>query len=307
MYIKYKLQKKQVSHDGGVTWVDVVPLEQRVGESAGTYNTLEECEEIDYSTQYLTIESLEDNNEIYIIAKPFTSINPKTISASTDNGDTWAEYTSTSGGTMLATLNAGDKLLLKGENASYNAGGGVYNYFNAAKQYNVYGNIMSLVSGDSFANADELTESKTFADIFYGNTKLVSAENLILPATTLTTHCYYEMFSHCTSLTTAPSILPATTLPMWCYGYMFAVCPNLTTAPVLPATTLAQYCYEGMFNGSINLSSITCLATDISATGCTNGWVYNVASTGTFIKAASMTGWSTGTSGIPTNWTVQNA
>lgn len=44
MYIKYRIQKKQVSTDNGSTWTDVSPLETRLGESAGTYNTLSECE-----------------------------------------------------------------------------------------------------------------------------------------------------------------------------------------------------------------------------------------------------------------------
>lgn len=324
MYIKYKLQKKQVSHDGGVTWVDVVPLEQRIGESAGTYSTLEECEH-DYSTDYLTIESLEDGNVISFMADN-TSIT-RTISASTDDGATWTAYTSSTGGTQIATLNTGEKVLLKGLDSAYG-----YNHFTSSDEVEVYGNIMSLLYNDNFSGQTTLTESRTFYALFMG-CKVISAANLILPATTLTNYCYsnmfnncsglttapqlpattladgcyYNMFSHCTSLTTAPSILPATTLPIWCYGYMFYVCTSLTTAPELPATTLAQYCYESMFNGCTNLNYIKCLATDISATGCTNGWVYDASSSGTFVKASSMNDWTTGTSGIPTGWTVQNA
>ena len=48
------------------------------------------------------------------------------------------------------------------------------------------------------------------------------------------------------------------------------------------------------------------LATDISANGCTQYWVNNVASTGTFVKNISMTGWTTGNSGIPEGWAVEN-
>ena len=62
-----------------------------------------------------------------------------------------------------------------------------------------------------------------------------------------------------------------------------------------------------MFQGCTSLSSITCLATNISATNCTYQWVMNVATSGTFIKADGMNDWTTGTSGIPTNWTVQDA
>lgn len=143
-----------------------------------------------------------------------------------------------------------------------------------------------------------------YAFMFRGCTSLTTAPNL--PATTLANYCYGNMFYNCTSLTTAPS-LPATTLAQYCYDSMFHGCTSLTTAPNLPATTLAQYCYEGMFYGCTLLNYIKCLATNISASGCLSSWVSSVAATGTFVKAVNMTSWPTGTSGIPSNWTVQDA
>lgn len=283
----------------------------------------------DYSKDYLTIESLEDNNTFYWYNS--SSWNIRTISASTDNGATWTEYIPSmdGSGTTLATLNNGDKLLVKGENDAYGTSSD-YNQFKSTGQFKVYGNIMSLISGDSFANADELTNSYVFKFLFRECIGLTSAENLVLPATA--TQCYNGMFYNCTSLTTAPE-LPATTLAKLCYAGMFAECTSLTAAPELPATTLAEQCYREMFygctslttapelpattltmgcygymfQGCTNLSSITCLATDISANFCTNSWVSGVSSTGTFVKAASMTGWTTGNNGIPDGWTVQDA
>lgn len=132
-----------------------------------------------------------------------------------------------------------------------------------------------------------------------------------LPAKTLATNCYYQMFYGCTSLTTAPE-LPATNLVpgstyAGVYSNMFRDCTSLTTAPELPATTLTSRCYLSMFSGCTSLNSITCLATDISANDCTTNWTNGVAASGTFTKAASMTGWTTGANGIPDNWTVQDA
>lgn len=89
-----------------------------------------------------------------------------------------------------------------------------------------------------------------------------------------------------------------------CYQSMFEGCTNLTKAPDLPATTLTGWCYTGMFSDCTNLNSIKCLATAISATNCTTDWLEGTAATGTFTKAASMTSWPTGTSGIPDGWTV---
>ena len=62
-----------------------------------------------------------------------------------------------------------------------------------------------------------------------------------------------------------------------------------------------------MFYGCTSLNYIKCLATDISATDCTNNWVSGVSSTGTFVKASSMKFWPTGNSGIPTGWAKQDA
>ena len=142
-----------------------------------------------------------------------------------------------------------------------------------------------------------------YSGMFYGCSSLTVAPEL--PATTIANSCYNNMFYNCTSLTTAPE-LPATILTNSCYSYMFYNCTSLTTAPELPATTLAQDCYSGMFNGCEKLNYIKCLATSISAYNCTNNWVEGVASTGTFVKAAGMTEWTTGVNGIPTGWTVLN-
>ena len=145
-----------------------------------------------------------------------------------------------------------------------------------------------------------------YSSMFSGCISLTTAPTL--PATTLASDCYEGMFQNCTSLTTAPE-LPATTLADYCYSSMFRDCTSLITVPsnLLPATTLANYCYQYMFYNCTRLNYIKCLATDISATNCTSNWVSGVASTGTFVKAAGMTSWTTGVDGIPSGWTVQDA
>lgn len=170
----------------------------------------------------------------------------------------------------------------------------------------VYGNILSMVYGDNFRGKTTLEDPLfTFGQFFKGNKKIINAENLILPLTTLTNRCYNSMFSGCTSLATAPE-LPATTLASYCYSSMFNNCTSLTTAPELPATTLVGGCYEYMFANCTSLNYIKCLATDISANYCTFLWVPGVASSGTFVKAASMNDWTSGSDGIPNGWNVVN-
>ena len=88
---------------------------------------------------------------------------------------------------------------------------------------------------------------------------------------------------------------------------MFDWCSALRTAPELPATTLASNCYRGMFDKCTNLNYIKCLAIDgINQNNSTENWVFGVAATGTFVKDRAAS-WPTGSSGIPSGWTTQDA
>ena len=213
----------------------------------------------------------------------------------------------------------GDKVAFYGNGTSitsYYASSSDYtNIAGGDAEVKVYGNIMSLVDETGFATNIKLPAENTFRMLFNGNAKLTDASGLLLPATTLADNCYYSMFLGCTSLTTAPE-LPATTLNSYCYAAMFNGCSSLTTAPELKAETLVGDCYNSMFANCSNLSSVTCLATDISASYCTSNWLLNVAATGTFIKAASMTrngstiqtatNYPENADGIPSGWTTAN-
>ena len=276
----------------------------------------------DYSRHYLTFVVTTGGN---IGFSGSTAEN--TLSFSKDNGETW----NTADSATTIPVAEGDKVLWKGTAAPQSYKGiGKFSGDTTAR-YSVEGNAMSLLFGDDFKNQTSLeNKNSAFYSLFGSNSNITGAENMVLPATTLANVCYGYMFEGCTSLTTAPELL-ATTLANECYNGMFYGCTNLTTAPsVLSATTLLHSCYRGMFqhctslttspqllastlayascynmfDGCSNLNSITCLATDISAGQCTGNWVSSVASSGTFTKAAGMTSWTTGTSGIPSGWTV---
>ena len=392
-YDKYVLEEYQVSYDSGSTWTTTGTSATTLIEADST-----DCGYIphDYSKDYLTF--------IPISGSSTFKFSGNTVEYSVDSGSTWTSMAS--GGAV--TVGQGNKIYWKA--SGLGAGLSGIGKFSSTGKFIVEGNSMSLVSGDSYESATAIIKNQ-FRTLFYGCSGLTSAENLILPARTLTEHCYERMFLGCTSLTTAPQ-LPATTLANYCYSSMFSGCTNLTTAPELPATTLASNCYYGMFQGCTslttapqlpattltqncyhsmfqgctslttaptlsattlagscyysmfkgctsltsapelpattlaefcysemfsgctslttapelpattlanycyyrllsncpNINNITCLATNISATDCTTEWVYNVASSGTFTKASSMTGWTsdyTG-NGIPYGWTVQN-
>lgn len=79
-------------------------------------------------------------------------------------------------------------------------------------------------------------------------------------------------------------------------------CSSLTTAPELPAETLADYCYQYMFYNCTNLNTITLGYTGNFSSIYFSNWVSGVASTGTFYYDGTDT--TTGTSAIPTGWTI---
>ena len=173
--------------------------------------------------------------------------------------------------------------------------GGCYGIFE-------YCSGLTKVPSNMFANYD-IIPANFCSSMFAGCSSLESAPTL--SATIIGNGGYSNMFALCSGLTTAPE-LPATTLAESCYYSMFYGCTSLTTAPVLPATSLSTSCYREMFYGCTLLNYVKCLATNISAFNCTKYWVQNVAATGTFVKNTNTT-WSTGTSGIPNGWTIQDA
>ena len=272
---------------------------------------------VDYSKQYLTCVALEDGTISFNIWKDMGTEYITSISYSTDNGETWTTTNNTNNKeehlTISVNVNEGDKVLWKGnaQQTGYNDedhGDYFGSFFSSDCEFDVQGNVMSLLYGDDFQGENTLEYECQFAYLFYdydeeNECNIVNARNLSLPATILSNACYFFMFQGCTSLTTAPE-LTATTLANECYDGMFQNCTSLTTVPELPATILTADCYYDMFSGCTNLNYIKCLATDISASDCTNTWVNNVAPTGIFIKAASMDDWNEGDNDIPINWSI---
>lgn len=142
--------------------------------------------------------------------------------------------------------------------------------------------------------------------MFSGCTSLEDASNI-----TFTGAAGYQalqlMFNDCTSLIIPPTRLPSSFSSSGSFAGMFKNCSSMTTSPELPAATLNGVTCIEMFDGCSSLNHIKCLATNISATQCTQNWVRGVASTGTFVKHPDMASWTRGNNGIPTNWTVEDA
>lgn len=215
---------------------------------------------------------------------------------------------------LISTVPANTKLYLKTTRNWWPVGKSVncYAEFNVVgpslsvnqQFFKIGGNFMSLVNGTTAKYFNGV--SNYMQDIFPTG-GIYSAEDLLFPLDTVA-NCYKYLFYSCYDLIIPPK-LPATTLSDGCYYGMFSHTTNtypwrLQYAPDLPATTLVKDCYRNMFTGQTQLSSIKCLATSgINVNNSTNGWLSNVSATGTFTKAAGVT-WPTGTSGIPSGWTV---
>ena len=210
------------------------------------YVSEEESKEI-LQSKYLTFEALESGTFKFSGA---TSAN--TLQYSLDDGQTW---TTLAHNTNTPTIATGSNILWKGSGLTIDTNSGIGKYISTGT-FNVKGNIMSLHFGDNFSGQTSLSgKDNAYKRLFNGCTNIISAENLSLPSTTLSSNCYRYLFNGCSGLTTAPTTLPATALTDYCYSYMFGGCTSLTTAPSLPATALASWCYYSMFRGCTSLTT----------------------------------------------------
>ena len=314
----------QVSCDSGETWYTISDKRLMLEHNS------EECGYSQYSGQFLTFIAQESCS--FNFTSYYLGTFGNDMYYSLDDGLTWHEYANNED---TPTLSTGEKIMWRG---SFNTDGdnGV-GRFSSTGRFIVEGNVMSILYGCGFTGSEcesGLTSDSVFEHLFYGCTGLTSAENMVLPATTLSVGCYLGMFRGCTSLTKAPSLLPAENIPDSCYDWMFSGCTSLTTAPemsftgftgnhfndcvemfsgcesltkspVLRCKVLDLGTYNYMFSGCTSLNEITCLSESGFSNNNLVGWVTGVASNGTFYKKSSVT-WRTGDNGIPRNWTVQD-
>ena len=240
--------------------------------------------------KYFTIEALEDG---YFNIMPPSQLKYKF------NNNLWV----TTSENISLEMKKGDTVQLSCVNTSFASTNNNLIFKNVTFQFNVYGNIMSLLNGDNFINNSNWSQSTSNATFFslFTSSKIKSANKLILPNTVIDS-CYQNMFAFCENLNEAPE-LKATILAPSCYSHMFRGCISLMEAPELKSQTLTEHCYGYMFDGCSNLNYIKMLATDISATECLTDWVEGVAEEGIFIQTKGVN-IPNGNAGIPIGWVV---
>lgn len=243
------------------------------------------------------------------------------------NDDEWISVVVPTSGTTL-DVSAGDKIRFRGTNTHYcNTTGndphkqwyfvfGVgtdeakgSGYTKTTAKFNAYGNTMSLLYGDNFVEQTILPSNFVFCSLFNG-AMVVSAENLILPASVLTEHCYRAMFSHATYLIISP-VLPAKNIVTGCYKYMFENAENIKQITCLAETGLYV---DDPTSAKLNhgLTFMVCFATTYGHTAPNDVIFIKSPNTG-YSEIGSNTDWrynrtslngNTFCSGILSPWTI---
>lgn len=191
------------------------------------------------------------------------------------NGGSWTTINNERTGTTTINVVEGDIVEFIGNNGFYASSHNTYDTFSGSTAvFNAYGNLMSMVNGETLTGATSLGNYAFFG--LFSQTKIVSAENLVLPAQTLSTYSYGGLFQYCTRLTTGPELTANNVLDT-SYGFMFMGCSSLSYIKCTMVPAVEQQI-----------------------------WVQGVGLTGTFVKHPDAN-WTTGRDGVPEGWTVQDA
>ena len=185
-----------------------------------------------------------------------------------DNGS----WTAMSSGSAIS-FSANDEIRFKGNlsNSTSPSGTGAIaigsdygiGRFSSTFDFTAKGNIMSLLFGDNYDTNFSLSGYPAVFNSLFAEGNIVHASQLLLPATTLSVHCYTNMFNVCTKLEDAPLELPAITLPTRAYCNMFRACYLIPTMPDIKATTIDgasamgfMFAYAGIRRFECNITTL---------------------------------------------------
>lgn len=205
--------------------------------------------------------------------------NPPTVylNYSLDEGLTWNTYTI---GDTITLSNQGDSVcfVASQDNSAF---------ANSTSSYHTF-----VMTGDWKAEGD--LNSMLFTNYVYPGT--------------YTNRALYRLFQNCAAITDVEDLeLKADSVPSTFYAYLLAG-TSITKGPKIYASSASSYAFAYMFSGCSSLSEIKLLNYTNAIPNNVNGpfqyWVRSVASIGTFYYNGTSHG--TGTSSIPTGWTVQS-
>lgn len=223
--------------------------------------------------QYLTIEALTNGS---IVWKSSDNNITRTIEYSKNGGPWTAIESSVNGNNSYITVAKGDKVMFRGDNQQYaevidpdykendhldpcnNSNVRTVSFNNTTCDFNVYGNIMSLIKKDpaEFSVLKDLSGECNFYGMFrVANRRVKSIDGLMLPATGITDGCYAYMFDS-QSISNPMDELPALEIKNSCYRAMFNGCWSLLSVPTIRGLNEADSCFRRMFYGCTSLTSI---------------------------------------------------
>lgn len=177
---------------------------------------------INWADEYLTFEALESGTFQFTNA----------VEYSLNNG----AWTSLAASTATPTLVAGNLIRWRATiTPTSSAGVGT---FSSTCYYNAMGNPLSLNLGDSFVGVTTMpNKSYMFYKLFYQDTHIKSAKNMMLVCTTLRNTCYMSMFES-SSVEVAP-LISGTSFPSNSCNSMFLNCENLRTVQPFTIASLS--------------------------------------------------------------------
>lgn len=206
--------------------------------------------------QEFTFEALTDGSIYWKINK--SEGLPKAIEYKKNDG-AWTQVSSTfaGSGTLITSVVSGDIVMFRGNNRNYGDlinGVICFSSFRLSKGLKclVYGNLYSLLDSTGFTSVDSFESGYTFTGLMGGcaGFRTVNTKKIYMLATGLTEYCYQGMFAN-TRIKDAP-YLPAKTLVSGCYKQMFQGCRKLNDKIELPATTLAFESYGPCLTDALN-------------------------------------------------------
>ena len=204
----YKYEKPAVSFENGKYY----PVNVRMGKN----------ESYTPGDHPLTMQALNNGTTI-----TFDNKATGPVEYSINNGS-WTTLAAAGASGTTSSLNAGDKVYLRGTNTTYTIKGEVQDvcsHISCDKPCYVYGNFMSLIGSNDFSSSTY----SPFGELFSANANIRNHpyKDMVLPATTLPNYCYYGMFRNCTGLGRSPIMAEASGFGKKCYVDMFIRCSGL--------------------------------------------------------------------------------
>ena len=137
-------------------------------------------DELNYALEYFTLHALSDGDMILYIPSSYEA---NSLAYSLNDGE-WVNFDAET----TLSLENDNKVRVKCVTTAYHRDSN-QTMFSGNCEYEVYGNTMSLLYGDTFIYKTELKGDYSFKALFHNQSTLKYAQNLILPATTLAESC----------------------------------------------------------------------------------------------------------------------